>query len=92
MKQATLRSERLQEECNMLKSKLIVVETKELMEGGEDWELKEFEERVLVNLGQNDPLPAIKNSSDSSHFQLMKGYLVDLKEKLGRALQERKDY
>jgi chromosome segregation ATPase len=47
---------------------------------------------VLVNLGQNDPLPAIKNSSDSSHFQLMKGYLVELKEKLGRALQERKDY
>lgn len=92
MKQATLKAERLQEECNMLKSKLVVVETKELMEGGEDGELKEFEERVLVNLGQNDPLTAIKNSSDSSHFQLMKGYLVELKEKLSRALQERKDY
>lgn len=92
MKQATLKAERLQEECNMLKSKLVVVETKELMEGGEDGELKEFEERVLVNLGQNDPLMAIKNSSDSSHFQLMKGYLVELKEKLSRALQERKDY
>lgn len=47
---------------------------------------------MLVNLGQNDPLTAIKNSSDSSHFQLMKGYLVELKEKLSRALQERKDY
>jgi hypothetical protein len=38
-----------------------------------------------VNLGQNDPLPAIKNSSDSSHFQLMKAYIVDLKEKLAKA-------
>jgi chromosome segregation ATPase len=40
MKQATLKADRLQEECNMLKSKLVVVETKELMEGGEDGELK----------------------------------------------------
>lgn len=42
MKQATLKAERLQEECNMLKSKLVVVETKDLMESAEDGELKEF--------------------------------------------------
>lgn len=42
MKRASLRAEQLQEECNMLKSKLVVVETKELMEQSEDVELKEF--------------------------------------------------
>jgi len=34
MKKAVLRSEQLQEESNMLKSKLIMMETKDLMEGG----------------------------------------------------------
>ena len=76
----------------MLKSKLVVVETKELMEQSEDVELKEFEERVIANIGQNDPLPAIKNSSDSSHFQLMKPYVVDLKHKLTKALIDKKEY
>ena len=76
MKKAVLRCEQLQEESNMLKSKLVVMETKDLMDGSEDVELKEFEERVIANMGQNDPLPAIKNSSDSSHFQLMKAYVV----------------
>lgn len=31
MKKAILRSEQLNEECNMLKSKLIMIETKDLM-------------------------------------------------------------
>lgn len=34
---------------------------------------------------------AIKNSSDSSHFQLMKSYILDLKEKLSKALIGKKE-
>jgi hypothetical protein len=72
----------------MLKSKLIMIETKDLMEGSmaEDTELKEFEDKVIANMGLSDPLQGIKNSGDSSHFQLMKRYVVELKEKLGRAM------
>lgn len=36
MKRAALKSEQLQEECNMLKGKLIVLETKDAMEGDPD--------------------------------------------------------
>lgn len=39
MKRATLRAEQLHEQCNMLKSKLVVVETKDIMEG---WEGNQF--------------------------------------------------
>ena len=93
MKKALLRCEQLQDECNMLKSKIIVVETKEFMDGiGEDAELKDFEEKVIANLTQSDPLTSIKNSSDSSHFQLMKGYVVELKEKLSKAVVEKREY
>ena len=38
----------------------------------------------------NDPLISIKNSSDSSHFQLMKSYIIDLKEKLSKAVVAKK--
>ena len=47
---------------------------------------------MIANIGQNDPLPAIKNSSDSSHFQLMKAYVVELKDKLTKALVDKKEY
>ncbi len=33
---------------------------------------------------QNDPLPAIKNSGDSSHFAIMKSYVAELKSKIGK--------
>jgi hypothetical protein len=31
MKRAVIKSEKLQEECNMMKSKLIMIETKDIM-------------------------------------------------------------
>ena len=80
MKRAEIRAEQLQEECNMLKGRLIVMETKDVMEGDADFgDLKDLEERVLASAGQSDPLNSIKNGSDSSHFQLMKTYIIDLK-------------
>jgi hypothetical protein len=92
MKRAEIRVEQLQEESNMLKGKLIVLETKEAMEGDAEFgDLKDLEERVL-SAGQHDPLVAIKNGSDSSHFQLMRSYILDLKEKLGKAVGGRKEY
>jgi hypothetical protein len=42
----------------------------------EDADLKEFEEKVMIQIMQNDPLPAIKNSGDSSHFAIMKSYVA----------------
>lgn len=93
MKRAEIRSEQLQEECNMLKGRLIVMETKDVMEGDADFgDLKDLEERVLSTAAQNDPLASIKNGSDSSHFQLMKTYIIDLKEKLAKAIVGRKEF
>jgi hypothetical protein len=53
--------------------------------------LKEFEDKVMVNIMQNDPLPAIKNSADSSHFLLMKSYISELKDKLGKVALAKKE-
>ena len=93
MKRAEIRSEQLQEECNMLKGRLIVMETKDVMEGEADFgDLKDLEERVLSTAAQNDPLVTIKNGSDSSHFQLMKTYIIDLKDKLAKAIVGRKEF
>ena len=93
MKKTVFRCEQLQEECNMLKSKIIVVETKECMEDlAEDTDFKDMEERVIASVLQNDPLTPIKNSSDSSHFQIMKGYVVELKQKLSKAVLEKREY
>lgn len=33
-------------------------------------------------IDQNDPLSAIKNGDDSSHFRIMKSFLVDLQDKI----------
>ena len=61
----------------MLKGKLILVEAKDVMDGSTEFsDLKDLEEKILAGISQNDPLVAIKNSSDSSHFQLMKSYIV----------------
>lgn len=93
MKRAELRAEQLQEEVNMLKGKLIVIETKDAMDSEVDFgDLKELEERILSTPAPNDPLIAIKNSADSSHFQLMKNYIFDLKEKLSKAVQGKREY
>lgn len=46
----------------------------------------------MATAGQNDPLATIKNGSDSSHFQLMKTYIIDLKEKLAKAVVSRREY
>jgi len=45
----------------------------------------------MVNIMQNDPLPAIKNSADSSHFLLMKSYISELKDKLGKVALAKKE-
>ena len=55
-------------------------------------DLKDLEERIMTSPAHNDPLVAIKNGSDSSHFQLMKSYIIDLKEKLSKAVISKKEY
>ena len=76
----------------MLKGKLIVIETKDVMESQAEFaDLRQLEERILTTVGPNDPLVSIKNSSDSSHFQLMKSYIVDLKEKLAKTVVGKKE-
>ena len=93
MKRAELRAEQLQEQCNMLKGRLIVLQTKDAMDSEMEFnDLKDLEERVLATANQSDPLHSIKNGSDSSHFQLMKSYIVDLKEKLSKAVASKKQY
>ena len=75
----------------MLKGRLIVLETKDAMDSEMEFnDLKDLEERVLATANQSDPLHSIKNGSDSSHFQLMKSYIVDLKEKLSKAVASKK--
>ena len=58
----------------------------------DDWGSNEFEEKIKANIGQSDPLTDVKNSSDSSHFHLMKGYVVELKEKLSKTLIQKKQF
>lgn len=57
-----------------------------------DAELKDYEEKVLAGLSLSDPLATIKNSGDSSHFLLMKNYIIELKEKLSKATVAKKEY
>ena len=47
----------------MLKNKIVVLEAKEFLEeaGDDDYDQKEFEERLNLLLVQNDPLVSLKN-------------------------------
>jgi predicted PolB exonuclease-like 3'-5' exonuclease len=56
----------------------------------EEGSLQEFEQQVLASIAHSDPLPAIKNSADSSHFQLMKTYLTHLSLKLNATAADNK--
>lgn len=38
---------------------------------------------------QNDPLNVLKNGDDSSHFRIMKSFLVDMQDKIYRINQEK---
>lgn len=43
-------------------------------------------------LSQGDPLIAIKNSDDASHFKILKAYIIELREKLEKVHGQRKEY
>lgn len=68
----------------MLKSKIIVLEAKQFLEeaGDDDSDQKFFEEKLNILLSQNDPLLYIKNQEDSSHFRILKAFIVDLQDKI----------
>lgn len=42
-------------------------------------------------LSQNDPLLYIKNQEDSSHFRILKAFIVDLQDKIYKISSERKE-
>jgi hypothetical protein len=42
-------------------------------------------------IAQNDPLHAIKNGDDNSHFRLLKSFIFDLQDKIYRINNEKKD-
>lgn len=68
----------------MLKSKIVLLEAKDFLEeaGDDDYNQKFFEERLNLLVAQNDPLNAIKNNEDSSHFRILKSFIVDLQDKI----------
>ena len=76
----------------MLKSKIVVLEAKEFLEeaGDEDYDQKEFEERLNLLISQNDPIHTIRNQEDSSHFRIMKGFIVDLQDKIIKIAAQKK--
>ena len=59
--------------------------------GDEDYDQKEFEERLGLLLAQNDPLMSLKNGEDTSHFRIMKSFIVDLQEKIYKVGSEKKE-
>lgn len=93
MKSARLQAERANEEVNMLKSKIVVLEAKEFLEeaGDDDYDQKFFEERLNLLVAQNDPLNSIKNHEDSSHFRILKSFIVDLQDKVYKASTQKKE-
>lgn len=68
----------------MLKSKIVLLEAKDFLEeaGDDDYNQKFFEERLNLLVAQNDPLNTIKNNEDSSHFRILKSFIVDLQDKI----------
>lgn len=78
----------------MLKSKIVVLESREVMDEGVDFDFnhKEFDEKIHHLLAQGDPLIGIKNSDETSHFKILKNYIVELREKLQKVHIQRKQY
>ena len=93
MKSANIRADRAQEEVNMLRNKIVVIEAKEFLdEAGDDvYDQKEFEARLNDMLIQNDPLASLKNGEDTSHFRILKSFIVDLQEKIYKQSIEKKE-
>lgn len=61
-------------------------------EAGEDeYNQKEFEERLSLMISQNDPLQSIKNGEDNSHFKLLKSFILDLQDKIYKINSEKKE-
>ena len=78
----------------MLKSKIVVLESREVVDEAADFDFnpKEFDDKITRLLSQGDPLVGIKNSDETSHFKVLKAYIVELREKLDRVNDERREY
>ena len=92
VKYALNKADRATEELNMLKSKVVVLEAKQFLEqaGEDEYNQKEFEERLSLMISQNDPLQSIKNGDDNSHFKLLKSFILDLQEKIYKINNDKK--
>ena len=77
----------------MLKSKIVLLEAKDFLEeaGDDDYNQKFFEQRLNLLVAQNDPLNTIKNHEDSSHFRILKSFIVDLQDKIYKINNEKKE-
>lgn len=89
MSTALLRSDVLVEENNMLKNRITILESKEIIEGAgfdEDSELKDFEDKINFIMSSTDPLATIKNGDDNTHFITMKSFITELQFKVQSAI------
>lgn len=85
MSTALAKSDVLIEENNMLKNRITILESKEIIDSAgfdEDSDLKVFEDKINFMMAKSDPLNSIKNSEDNNHFVQMKSYITDLQSKL----------
>ena len=90
LKLAEIRAESLEQECNTLRSKLVVVDTGNFTSEWPEAELDHEENINQPDHALTQPAHAIKNSPDSTHFHLMKAYVLSTKQKLNSALLDKK--
>ncbi len=92
MSTALARSDLLIEENNMLKNKITILESKEIIDSAgfdEDSDLKVFEDKINYMMAKNDPAEMIRNTDDNTHFITMKSFITDLQVKLQTVIEQK---
>lgn len=92
MSTAIARSDILIEENNNLKNKIIIMESKEILDSAgfdDDSEIKVIEDKINFMMSKNDPTATIKNGDDNTHFMKMKSFITDLQVKLQTVIQQK---
>lgn len=92
MSTAIARSDVLIEENNILKNRITILESKELLDNAgfdDDSEIKVIEDKINFMMSKNDPAMTIRNGDDNSHFMKMKSFIADLQVKLNSVIQQK---
>ena len=92
MSTALARSDILIEENNILKNRITILESKEILDSAgfdDDSEIKVIEDKINFMMSKNDPSLTIKNGDDNSHFMKVKSFITDLQVKLQSVIEQK---